>query len=151
MDPRHRADEALARARARGAFVVTPDNATSPMDAASTVRISHEVVSVLGEEDPHSTVKLRKREPQSDRNQEDGNHPVTPQPQQQDPQQQGFQQQGPQPPQQSSAQQASAHSVPAPPGPGPQRDTGPVDTTGWPTEDPQKPSTQFHFPQEFPR
>ena len=38
MDPRLRADEALARARARGAFVVTPDNATSPMDAANTVR-----------------------------------------------------------------------------------------------------------------
>ncbi|MGW3468633.1 hypothetical protein ACWDKQ_09195 [Saccharopolyspora sp. NPDC000995] len=45
MDPRRRADEALARARARGAFVVTPDNATSPMDAASTVRIPREVVN----------------------------------------------------------------------------------------------------------
>lgn len=44
MDPRHRADEALARARARGTFVVTPDNATSPMDAASTVRIPREVI-----------------------------------------------------------------------------------------------------------
>jgi hypothetical protein len=45
MDPRLRADEALARARARGAFVVTPDNATSPMDAANTVRIPRDVVS----------------------------------------------------------------------------------------------------------
>ncbi|MDA3630159.1 hypothetical protein [Saccharopolyspora oryzae] len=44
MDPLLRADEALARARARGAFVVTPDNATSPMDAANTVRIPREVV-----------------------------------------------------------------------------------------------------------
>lgn len=44
MDPRHRADEALARARARGTFVVTPDNATSPMDAASTVRIPREMI-----------------------------------------------------------------------------------------------------------
>lgn len=45
MDPRLRADEALARARARGAFVVTPDNATSPMDAANTVRIPRDVVN----------------------------------------------------------------------------------------------------------
>ncbi|CAM05640.1 hypothetical protein A8924_6820 [Saccharopolyspora erythraea NRRL 2338] len=44
MDPRLRADEALARARARGAFVVTPDNATSPMDASTTVRIPRTVV-----------------------------------------------------------------------------------------------------------
>ena len=40
MDPRNRADEALERARARGDFVVTPDNATSPMDAESTVRFT---------------------------------------------------------------------------------------------------------------
>lgn len=39
MDPRDRADEALARARARRAFVVTPDRATSPMDAQTTVQI----------------------------------------------------------------------------------------------------------------
>lgn len=48
MDPRQRADEALARARARGAFVVTPDNATSPMDA-NTVRIPREVVRSVDE------------------------------------------------------------------------------------------------------
>ncbi|RRO12744.1 hypothetical protein EIL87_23915 [Saccharopolyspora rhizosphaerae] len=52
MDPRLRADEALARARARGAFVVTPDNATSPMDAANTVRIPREIVdSVVADTD----------------------------------------------------------------------------------------------------
>ncbi|MFR9731033.1 hypothetical protein ACL03H_17550 [Saccharopolyspora sp. MS10] len=45
MDPRDRADEAFARARARGAFVVTPDNATSPMDASTTVRIPRTVVA----------------------------------------------------------------------------------------------------------
>ncbi|TDC96386.1 hypothetical protein E1161_02585 [Saccharopolyspora aridisoli] len=48
MDPRLRADEALARARARGAFVVTPDNATSPMDAANTVRIPRDIVNSAG-------------------------------------------------------------------------------------------------------
>jgi hypothetical protein len=56
MDPRLRADEALARARARGAFVVTPDNAISPMDAASTVRIPREIVS---QAEPAGTAPLR--------------------------------------------------------------------------------------------
>lgn len=50
MDPRLRADEALARARARGAFVVTPDNATSPMDAANTVRIPRDIVNSAGDD-----------------------------------------------------------------------------------------------------
>lgn len=45
MDPRLRADEALAQARTRGAFVVTPDNATSPMDAAETVRLPRAVLA----------------------------------------------------------------------------------------------------------
>jgi hypothetical protein len=45
MDPRERADAALARARARGAFVVTPDDAISPMDAASTLQIPRSVVA----------------------------------------------------------------------------------------------------------
>jgi hypothetical protein len=44
MDPRERADAALARARARGAFVVTPDDAISPMDAASTLQIPRSVI-----------------------------------------------------------------------------------------------------------
>ena len=59
MDPRYRADETLARARARGAFVVTPDNATSPMDAAQTQRIPREVVSG---DDPDPTLQLRGQE-----------------------------------------------------------------------------------------
>lgn len=50
MDPRERADAALARARARGAFVVTPEDAVSPMDAASTVQIPRAVMNAL---DPH--------------------------------------------------------------------------------------------------
>ena len=45
MDPRERADAALARARARGPFVVTPDDAISPMDAASTLQIPRSVVA----------------------------------------------------------------------------------------------------------
>ena len=59
MDPRYRADETLARARARGAFVVTPDNATSPMDAAQTQRIPREVISG---DDPDPTLQLRGQE-----------------------------------------------------------------------------------------
>ncbi|ASU77635.1 hypothetical protein CDG81_04150 [Actinopolyspora erythraea] len=55
MDPRNRADETLARARARGAFVVTPDSATSPMDAAQTVRIPRDSVSGAEHEDPDPT------------------------------------------------------------------------------------------------
>lgn len=55
MDPRDRADALLARARSRGAFVVTPDNMTSPMDASSTQQIAAAVVSGL---DPDTTTQL---------------------------------------------------------------------------------------------
>lgn len=59
MDPRNRADEALDRARTRGAFVVTPDNATSPMDASSTVRIPRETVNGADQDpDAEPTVVL---------------------------------------------------------------------------------------------
>ncbi|HEX4724599.1 MAG TPA: hypothetical protein VH333_18925 [Pseudonocardiaceae bacterium] len=51
MDPRERADRALARARARGAFVVTPDDAISPMDAASTLQIPRSVVAAADQAD----------------------------------------------------------------------------------------------------
>ncbi|GAA2816645.1 hypothetical protein [Saccharopolyspora taberi] len=60
MDPRLRADEALARARARGAFVVTPDNATSPMDASTTVRIPRDVVE---NSDPDHTQVISQSQP----------------------------------------------------------------------------------------
>lgn len=58
MDPRERADAALARARARGAFVVTPESAVSPMDAASTLQIPRTVVSANDERqnDPDATM-----------------------------------------------------------------------------------------------
>jgi hypothetical protein len=47
MDPRDRADAILARARARGAFVVTPESAVSPMDAANTLQIPRAVVAAV--------------------------------------------------------------------------------------------------------
>lgn len=56
MDPRERADAALARARARGAFVVTPDSAISPMDAASTMEIPKAVVSAIDNGDAEATL-----------------------------------------------------------------------------------------------
>lgn len=60
MDPRERADATLARARARSGFVVTPDNAVSPMDAANTMQIPRTVVdSADVREDPDPTVILR--------------------------------------------------------------------------------------------
>ncbi|RZQ62708.1 hypothetical protein [Amycolatopsis suaedae] len=59
MDPRERADALLSRARARGKFVVTPDNATSPMDAANTQQIPRSVVSEIDQgADPDTTTKL---------------------------------------------------------------------------------------------
>ncbi|MER7015977.1 hypothetical protein ABT324_31480 [Saccharopolyspora sp. NPDC000359] len=82
MDPRLRADEALARARARGAFVVTPDNATSPMDAANTVRIPRDVVD-QADSPPDTTQVIPSSGPPPQQ------HPH-PQYQQADPQQQAW-------------------------------------------------------------
>ncbi|EWC62408.1 hypothetical protein UO65_2277 [Actinokineospora spheciospongiae] len=56
MDPRDRADLILARARARGAYVVTPDSATSPMDVAATLQIPRAVMSALDAADPDVTM-----------------------------------------------------------------------------------------------
>lgn len=56
MDPRERADALLAQARARSPFVVTPEVATSPMDAANTQQIPRAVVNRIDREgDPDST------------------------------------------------------------------------------------------------
>ncbi|MGH3517115.1 MAG: hypothetical protein ACRDQ7_06780 [Haloechinothrix sp.] len=57
MDPRERADAMLLRAQARGSFVVTPDNAVSPMDAANTQQIPRSVVhdADLRSVDPDAT------------------------------------------------------------------------------------------------
>jgi hypothetical protein len=57
MDPLERADAVLARARARGAFVVTPESAISPMDAASTLQIPRSLVDAIDREnDPEATM-----------------------------------------------------------------------------------------------
>ncbi len=60
MDALSRADEVLARARARRADVVTPDSATSPMDASATVQIPRATVSAADPDsaDPESTLVL---------------------------------------------------------------------------------------------
>lgn len=54
MDALSRAEETLARARARR-HVVTPDDATSPMDSASTVQIPRVVIEAI---DPHTDPEL---------------------------------------------------------------------------------------------
>ncbi len=60
MDPRARADAALARARARGIHVVTPDNMTSPMDSSATQQIPRAMVDAIDPRggDPDSTMVL---------------------------------------------------------------------------------------------
>lgn len=58
MDPRERADALLARARARGAFVVTPEDATSPMDASNTQQIPRSVVDEIDHEEDSDTTAV---------------------------------------------------------------------------------------------
>lgn len=59
MDPLDRADALLSRAQARGTFVVTPNSAVSPMDAASTVQIPRTMVTGADEDiDPDATTVL---------------------------------------------------------------------------------------------
>ena len=55
MDALARADEALARARAR-AHVVTPEDAISPMDAVSTVQIPRHIIDALDPQAAESTM-----------------------------------------------------------------------------------------------
>ncbi|MDT7789604.1 MAG: hypothetical protein QOF58_8023 [Pseudonocardiales bacterium] len=57
MDPRDRADAMLARARARGRHIVTPDNMTSPMDASDTQQVPRTLVNAMDpRQDPDSTM-----------------------------------------------------------------------------------------------
>ncbi|MEU0881147.1 hypothetical protein ABZ345_21270 [Lentzea sp. NPDC005914] len=59
MDPRDRADAMLARARARGRHIVTPDNMTSPMDASDTQQVPRTLVNAMDPyRDPDSTMIL---------------------------------------------------------------------------------------------
>lgn len=93
MDPRDRADALLARARARGAHVVTPDNMTSPMDSSATQQIPRTMVNAVDprELDPESTMVISAQMVTGDR------RPQQQQPQQhyqhQPPPQQHYQQQ----------------------------------------------------------
>ena len=98
MDPRDRADALLARARARGAHVVTPDNMTSPMDSSATQQIPRTVVNAVDprELDPESTMVISAQMASG------GRRPPQHQPQQ--PQQQQYQQQQPQQHQQAPQQ-----------------------------------------------
>lgn len=59
MNALDRADQALARAQARRAGVVTPDSATSPMDHSNTVQIPRSLVNAADPlADPDSTMVL---------------------------------------------------------------------------------------------
>jgi hypothetical protein len=58
MDPRDRADAALARARARNSLIVTPDDAVSPMDAAATVQIPRSVVAAAEDDNADNTQQI---------------------------------------------------------------------------------------------
>lgn len=60
MDALDRADQALARAQARGDDVVTPDSATSPMDQATTVRIPRSTIAAADQQDldPDATLVI---------------------------------------------------------------------------------------------
>lgn len=62
MDPRDRADAQLARAEAGRPYVVTPHNATSPMDSTATQRIPMSVVRAVADgqrpADENATVEL---------------------------------------------------------------------------------------------
>jgi len=101
MDPRERADAALARARARGAFVVTPEDAISPMDASATIQIPRILVAALDERqqaDPEATMVVQHPLAQSQPTQSQ------PSPRPPFPHQQGYQQQQ-QPPSRQQHQQ----------------------------------------------
>lgn len=76
MDPRDRADAMLARARARGRNIVTPDNMTSPMDASDTQQIPRTLVNAMDpRRDPDSTMII----PPGQMGQQQRQHPPMPQ------------------------------------------------------------------------
>jgi hypothetical protein len=115
MDPLDRADAALARARARGAFVVTPEDAVSPMDAANTLQIPRTVVAEIDREqgDLGDTMVVPQSPLQSQPTQQQP-HPKARRAHQQ-PQPAGRPQQGPhQPP---APQQSAPPQRPPAPGP----------------------------------
>ena len=104
MDPLDRADAALARARARGAFVVTPEDAVSPMDAASTLQIPRTVVAEIdrAEGDLGDTMVVSQSQPTQQQPHPKARRPQPPQPA-------GHQQQSP--PQQEPQHHQQGHQV----------------------------------------
>lgn len=64
MDPLDRADALLSRAQARGSYVVTPQSAISPMDAANTQQIPRSVVrgADASAVDPDATTVLTREQ-----------------------------------------------------------------------------------------
>ena len=122
MDPRDRADAVLARARARGLNVVTPDNMTSPMDSSATQQIPRAVVAAADPRgvDPDSTMILSARTAAGQPPQQ---APAPRQPGQQQPGQPAQQQPGQQPGRaQASQNQPGQQQKPA----APQRKEQPV-------------------------
>ncbi|MGW6447102.1 hypothetical protein [Lentzea sp. NPDC055074] len=92
MDPRDRADAMLARARARGRNIVTPDNMTSPMDSSDTQRVPRSLVNAVDpRRDPDSTMILqpaqmgRQQPPRPQHQGQPQAAPTQPMPQQQAP------------------------------------------------------------------
>ncbi|MGH3622603.1 MAG: hypothetical protein ACRDQ5_12555, partial [Sciscionella sp.] len=57
MDPRERADAMLARARARRGYIVTPEDATSPMDAMNTQQIPRSVIDAVDSGEEHEVTR----------------------------------------------------------------------------------------------
>jgi len=86
MDPRERADAALARARARGAFVVTPDDAISPMDAASTLQIPRSVIAAADNAENTMVIARGQINQVYQQTQPPLHHPVEPYPEPEEPQ-----------------------------------------------------------------
>lgn len=115
MDPRDRADALLARARSRGAHVVTPDNMTSPMDSTATQQIPRAMMNALDqrEHDPETTMILS-ADAIAGRPQQPPHHP-----------QQQYQHQ---PPPQHQPHQPPHQQPPPQPQPEQQRMPGPIPT-----------------------
>lgn len=150
MDPRDRADAALARARARGSFVVTPEDAVSPMDAASTQQIPRVMVNALDAEQPTEGARIRRPAGAP------GTAPAMPAQPQQTPPQQASQQQTPQPqtrPQQAPPQRASQQhqSGPTQPMPVPAANQQPVPANQQPGPTSQQPKPPAVPEQPPPR
>jgi hypothetical protein len=81
MDPRDRADAMLARARARGRNIVTPDNMTSPMDSSDTQQIPRALVNAVDpRRDPDSTMILQAAQMGHQRPPQAPTHPMHTQP-----------------------------------------------------------------------